>query len=278
MGSGLTMGARSSARAVLTVLLAAALSGCLAQPAPATPLPGATQLTVFAAASLRDALEAAASVYRDVAPGVAITLSTDSSATLRTQIEQGAPADVFLAADTSSTLQLQAAGLTVGGPVPFARNSLAIVVPRGDPGGIESPSDLGRPRVRVIGAGPEVPISAYAQQLVNRLATLPGYAPGFADAYALNVVSREANVAAVVAKIELGEGDAAVVYRTDAERNDRIETVEIPAEANVTVTYTGVVVRASSNGAAATAFLAWLAGPDGQAVLASFGFREAAPP
>jgi molybdate transport system substrate-binding protein len=268
----------ASAHVAWAILLAVALAGCAAQPAPTAPVPASERLTVFAAASLRSALEAAVVAYRDVAPGVAITLSTDSTATLRTQIEQGAPADVFLAADTSSPRQLQADGLTVGDIVPFARNTLAIVVPRGNPAGIEDPSDLGRARVRVIGAGPDVPISAYAQQLVNRLATLPGYPPGFADAYAVNVVSREDNVAAVVAKIELGEGDVAIVYRTDAERADGLETVDIPAEANVTATYTGAVVRASTNVAAATAFLAWLAGSGGQAVLASFGFRDAAPP
>jgi molybdate transport system substrate-binding protein len=85
-------------------------------------------------------------------------------------------------------------------------------------------------------------------------------------------VSREDNVKAVVAKIELGEGDAAIVYATDAKASKKVATVAIPAGANVAATYAGVVIKASQHAGAARAFLSWLAGPDGQAMLATFGF------
>jgi molybdate transport system substrate-binding protein len=90
--------------------------------------------------------------------------------------------------------------------------------------------------------------------------------------YTANIVTREDNVAAVVAKIELGEGDAGIVYVTDAKTSTKVMTIAVPDAANVPATYGGVVVKASPNVAAAQAFLAWLAGPDGQAILASFGF------
>ena len=86
------------------------------------------------------------------------------------------------------------------------------------------------------------------------------------------MVSKEDNAKAVVAKIELGEGDAAIVYLTDAKASTKVKTIDIPAEANVPATYAGVVVKASPNAAAAHDFLTWLAGPDGQAVLSEFGF------
>ena len=90
--------------------------------------------------------------------------------------------------------------------------------------------------------------------------------------YDANVVSKEDNVKAVVTKIELGEGDAGIVYVTDAAASDKVTTVTVPDEANVPATYAGVVVKASPNQGAATAFLDWLAGPAGQAILAEFGF------
>ena len=92
------------------------------------------------------------------------------------------------------------------------------------------------------------------------------------SAYNANVVSQEDNVAAVVSKIALGEGDAAICYVTDAKTSAQVTAITVPADANVPATYAGVVVKASRNAAAAQAFLTWFAGPDGQAILASFGF------
>ena len=108
------------------------------------------------------------------------------------------------------------AGLAAGEPIPFAGNRLALVVPAGNPAGITSPFDLARPGVRLVGAGTTVPITKYAAQMVGMLAGLPGAPHDFAAAVEANVVSREDNVRAVLAKVELGEGDAAIVYATDA--------------------------------------------------------------
>jgi len=112
----------------------------------------------------------------------------------------------------------------------------------------------------------------YATQLVDGLAREPGYPAGFAAAYAANIVSKEDNVKAVVAKIELGEGDAGIVYVTDAAASTGIKTIDVPDAANVRATYAGIVVKASSHRDAAKAFLDWFAGPDGQRILSSFGF------
>ena len=156
--------------------------------------------------------------------------------------------------------------------VDFAGNTLTVIVPAANPAGITTPADLARSGVKVIAAGADVPIAKYTTQVVANLAGTGGYPAGFAAAYDENVVSKEDNVKAVVAKIELGEGDAAIVYLTDAKASTKVKTIEIPAEANVPATYAGVVVKASPNAAAAHDFLTWLAGPDGQAVLGEFGF------
>ena len=251
-------------------------SACSATPGgsgvASTAAAGPVNLTIYGAASLKDVLAGIRAAYEAARPGTTLTISTNSSATLETQIELGAPADVFLSADTSNPKKLVDRGLAVGGAVNFAGNELAVVVPAGNPGSIASPADLARPGVKVIAAGDAVPITGYAEQLVASLATVPGYPSGFAAAYAANIVSREDNVKAVVAKLELGEGDAGIVYRTDAVASKKVATVAIPDPANVTALYAGVVVKASTHAIAAAAFLGWLAGPDGRAILATYGF------
>jgi molybdate transport system substrate-binding protein len=264
---------RAASASTLAVALAFVIASCAGSP-PSTP--GPIQLSIFGAASLRGALVVAKAAYEATVPGITLTLSTDSSAALRTQIEQGAPADVFLSADTTNPQTLVDAGLSDGAAVPFAGNTLVLIVPSDNPAGILTPADLARPGVKIVAAGDQVPITTYAAQAVENLAGLTGYPAGFAAAYAANVVSHEDNVKAVVAKVELGEGDAGIVYATDAKATSKVATIAIPDEANVPATYAGVVVKASTHVEAARAFLAWLAGPGGQAALAGFGFL--APP
>lgn len=260
-----------------------ALAGCASGsslsaplPTPSSPLAGSSggSLTVFAAASLRAAFEEAATAYR-AASGVDLTLSLDASSALRTQIEQGAPADVFASADTRNAQLLVDAGLTDGALAPFAGNELTLIVPAGNPAGIETPADMAGDDVRIIAAGDEVPITQYAVQAVAALGELDGYPTHFAASYEANVVSREDNVAAVRTKIELGEGDAAIVYVTDAiASGDFVEQVELPAQANIRATYAAVVVSASEQPMVARAFLDWLMGPGGQDILGNYGFTS----
>jgi molybdate transport system substrate-binding protein len=265
-----------------TLLVVAACSGgapattaphATGSPTPAaSPSAEAVDLTIYGAASLKGVLEEVKAAYEATTPGTTLTISTDSSAALATQIEQGAPADVFLAADTRNPAALVTKGLADGDPVTFAGNRLTIVVPAGNPARIASPMDLAKPGTRIIAAGDEVPITKYATQLVANLAGLDGYPADFAASYAANVASKEDNVKALIAKVELGEGDAGIVYVTDAMASDKVATVDVPDSANVPATYDGVVIKASAHPEDARAFLTWFAGPDGQAILASFGF------
>ncbi len=233
--------------------------------APASPLASA-ELTVFGAASLRGAFESFGPALA-AATGITPVYSFDASSALRALIEEGAPADVFASADTTNVTKLLDAGLAIE-PVAFACNQLTIIVPAGNPAGITSAADLGRPGVKVIAAGDEVPITKYATQLVENL--------GISDAYGANIVSREDNVAAVRSRIELGEGDAGIVYLTDAiASGDQVAQIPVPTEANVPATYAAAVVADTDQPAEASTYLAWLTGTEGQGTLAAYGFLPA---
>lgn len=262
-GSAVALGLLGAATVVLAV------AACL----PADPGPDApTELVVAAAASLRAPLVDAAAEYEIDHPSVELRLGFDSSATLRAQIEEGAPVDVFLSADESNPVRLADMDLAAGAPRAFAANGLAIVVPATG-GAVSSARDLAADGVRIVAAGDAVPITLYATELVANLARQPGYPADFAARYASNVVSHEDNVTAVVAKIALGEGDAGIVYRTDAAAADDVVALALPAGVDVVARYSGIVVADRAAEAEARAFLDWLAGPDGQAILAEHGFE-----
>jgi len=257
-------------RSVVVSILAVALAACSGTVA--APSATAAELTIYGAASLKGALDKAKAAYETANPGTKVTISTDSSAALETQIEQGAPADVFLSADTTNPKKLVDQGLADGAPVTFARNKLTIVVPADNRAGIATPADLAKAGVTIIAAGDTVPITKYATQLVQKLAKETGYPADFVADYTRNIASKEDNAKQLIGKIELGEGDAGIVYVTDAKASSKVRTIEVPDSANVPATYGGVVVTASRNAAAAKAFLDWFAGRDGQAILAELGF------
>jgi molybdate transport system substrate-binding protein len=275
----MTVPSRLGGAVALLVIVSGGCAAPSTSPTPAIAV-GATaphiELTIYAAASLEGVLDAAARAYAQVDATVVLTISTDSSSALETKIEQGAPADVFLSADTTHPQKLIDGGFASGSIVVFADNKLTIIVPKDNPAGITSPKDLARPGVDIIAAGDAVPITRYATKLVADLAAEPGYPTTFGADYAANVVSREENVKAIVGKIELGQGDAGIVYVTDASASTKVATVDVPDTANVPATYGAVVVNASTHATEAQSFLSWFAGPGGQAILAGFGF--VAPP
>ncbi len=216
----LVLAACSSSGSTSAPSSAASAAGPTTAPsvAPASPSAAAVDLTVFGAASLKGALADAKTAYEAANPGVTLTVSTDASSALAAQIEQAAPADVFLSADTKNPQALVDKGLANGPITPFADNMLIVIVPTNDPAGITSPKDLAKKGVKIIAAGDEVPITKYANQLVDNLAKQPGYPADFAASYHANIVSKEDNVKAVVAKLELGEGDAGDRVRHRCER------------------------------------------------------------
>jgi molybdate transport system substrate-binding protein len=231
-------------------------------------------IQVYAASSLQDVIPQEAHAMTAWGSTVRIRATYDSSSRLRTQIEQGAPADLFLSADDVNVGFLYEKGITGTTTAAFAGNRLVLVV-AADTAAVETWTDLAAPGVRIVAADPLVPITTYAEQLVSILAKDPHAPAGFVAAYRDNVVSREDNVRAVLAKVELGEADAGFVYATDARTSTRVRVLPLPdAAASVEVMYEGVVLSDGRRGDAAAAFLAWLGTEQGAAILEAHGFTR----
>lgn len=228
-----------------------------------TPVLGA-DVTVSAAASLTapfgmigDELTAASAGAGEV------TFSFDSSSTLAAQIIDGAPADVFAAADEASMTRLVDAGLIVGEPRVFARNELAIVVKAGNPTGIASLADLASADVVAL-CGEDVPCGRYAAEVLDQAGV----------AIPTDRITRGQNAKATLAAVAAGDADAGIVYATDIVGAD-VEAVAIPAEVNVIADYPIAVVADAADPTSAEAFVAFVLGPGGQAILADAGFLPA---
>jgi molybdate transport system substrate-binding protein len=230
----------------------------------------ATQLTVFAASSLRDAFQLVGQRFEAEHPGVAVSFNFAGSQELRTQIEHGARADVLASADERHLRALADAGLAEE-PRNFARNEPVIVVPSGNPAGIHTLLDLPRAQRIVVGA-PDVPIGAYTLRIFE--AASARYGNGYRNAVEARIASRELNVRQVLAKVRLGEADAAIVYRTDAlAAHEAVEAISIPADLNVVAEYPIAVLREAQQPALARAFIELVLSPAGRVLLARYGFQ-----
>jgi molybdate transport system substrate-binding protein len=231
------------------------------------------ELVVFAASSLKEAFEGLVPAFEKAHPGVKVKLALAGSQELQTQIDQGARADVFASAARPPVAALEKKGAVVG-TVNFTRNEPIIVVPRGNPAGIKALADLPKTRRLVIGA-PEVPIGGYTLRIFE--AAGRKYGADLRKKLEGAVVSRELNVRQVLAKVVLGEADAGIVYRTDAQAaKDKIEVVAIPADVNVIAEYPIAVVKDSKQPALARAFIALVLSAEGQRRLVAAGFLPAA--
>jgi len=233
---------------------------------------GGATLTVFAAASLRDVFGNLGATFEKEHPGVRPQFNFAGSQELRTQIDQGAPADVFASADTKHMDAARKENL-VDAPKLFATNAPVIVVPADNPGKVQSLADLATVKRLVIGT-PEVPIGNYTLQILEKAKAKLG--ADFPTKVQARVASRELNVRQVLTKVMLGEADAGIVYRTDARSaGDRVRVVEIPAELNVVAEYPIATVARTPNAQLARAWVALVTGPAGQAALEDAGFGRA---
>lgn len=251
---------------LLVGLLAA---GCGAD----TATPHTTTLNVFAAASLTESFTAMAKEFEASHPGVNVALNFAGSQALRLQIEQGAPVDVFASANIPHMQALQDMGL-VGDSVIFTQNRLTVIVPANNPAGVGSLADLTQPGLKMLVAAKNVPVGRYTRTALNNLNTRFG--PTYAQQVLANVVSEEDNVKSVVAKVQLGEVDAGIVYESDvtpAVRDD-VLTLEIPFKYNVIAEYPLAAARRSQHPQEARQFIEFVLSGRGQTVLAAHGLRS----
>jgi len=236
-----------------------------------------TRLTIFAAASLTDAFRDIGQAFERDLPGTQVAFNFAGSQQLALQLEQGAQADVFASADERSMERLIGARLIQrGDPLVFARNQMVVILPSDNPGRIETLIDLSKPGLKLILAGEQVPAGAYARQVLHNLAGDPAYGAGFEAAVLRNVVSNEENVKQVVAKVQLGEADAGMVYRSDVTPSvaDKLRQIEIPARHNITAVYPIAVLSSASEPELANAFVQFVLTPDSQRRLEQWGFTR----
>ncbi|GGA68109.1 molybdate-binding protein [Pseudoclavibacter endophyticus] len=217
---------------------------------------------MFAAASLNAPFTELAEQFEAEHPEASIDVSFAGSSDLVTQISEGAPADVFASADEANMTTLTEAGvIDADAPVDFATNVLTIAVPPGNPAGVTSLSDLEDPGLRVVVCAPQVPCGA-ATERVEREADVT-----------LAPASEESAVTDVLGKVSSGEADAGLVYVTDvAGAGDAVDAVDFPESSAAVNAYPIAPVAASGHPALADAFVHFVTGATGRAVLADAGF------
>jgi molybdate transport system substrate-binding protein len=252
----------SAAALLVLLVMAVVLAACGGDDQPSSgggsAAPAQTEIKVFAAASLTAAFNKIGQDFTTANPATRVAFNFAGSQALATQIQQGAPADVFASADTTNMDKVTD---LVSAPSVFTGNELQIIVANGNPKGVTGLSDLANPDLKVVLAAPEVPAGKYAAQALD------------AAKVTVQPVSLEDNVKAVVTKVSLGEADAGIVYVTDVTAGgDTVGGVEIPVDQNVPATYPIAVVKASGHQAQAQAFMDYVKGAEGQQVLESFGF------
>lgn len=230
--------------------------------------PAEEALHVYAASSLTDALADVNASFEAAHGDVQVSASFAGSQILRLQIEHGAPADVFVSADEAHMRALAAAGHVHGARV-FAHNELVVIVPRENPARVTRFADLSR-ATRVVIGDESAPLGRYTRQLLARAGEQ--MSARFASDVLAHVVSEESNARLVRAKVELGEADAAVVYRTDAAGSARVRVIEIPRELAVRADYYAGLVASSPRRALAERWIAHLESDAGRRALATHGF------
>jgi len=240
-------------------------------------LPAQSSVTVFAAASLTDAFTELGKRFEASRPGVRVQFNFAGSQQLALQLQQGARADVFAPADQRWMSAVKDSGLLPADPVIFAENRLVVILPRSNPARIGRLEDLARKGVKLVVAAEAVPAGRYTREMLQRLAAAPGFGLDY-DAHVLgNVVSYEDNVKGVVAKVQLGEADAGVVYRSDASgaAGESLKVIAIPEAANPIATYPIATLKGSPSPELARAFVDLVLSAEGQGVLTRFGLKPA---
>jgi len=267
-------GAKSTPAAAATTPAATTASASPAVAPTPTAVPVEGEIIVFAASSLTDAFKAAGTKFQELNPKAKVTFNFASSSALATQINEGAPADVFASADSAQMKVVTDKG-NAADPAIFATNLPTVVIPKaGSP--VQAFADLAKPGVRLVLTGPEVPIGKYARTIFeNASKASGGISADFSSKALANLKSNEANVRAVLTKVQVGEADAGIVYTTDAAiaTND-VKLVEIPAQYNVIAQYPTAPLKGARNAAGARAWVDFILGANGQAVLAKYGFGK----
>lgn len=237
--------------------------------------PGTETLTIFAAASLAEALSEIGEEFEATHPGSEVAINFAGSQQLAQQLSQGAPADIYASADKQQMENvIQAGRVTPDSDQAFIHNHLVVVLPGDNPGNILDIKDLARPGLLLLLADEAVPVGRYSQEMLDRAGEQAGYGMEFKERVLENVVSYEENVRAVLTKIILGEADAGIVYVSDVigVSGADINLIQIPEQLNITASYYIAPLSDSSNLNRGRDFIRYLLSPKGQEILDRYGF------
>ncbi|MFZ0004453.1 MAG: molybdate ABC transporter substrate-binding protein [Methanoregula sp.] len=248
-----------------------------ATPAPSF-TPSANNLVVYTAASLTGASKTIGSSFTKAYPSTTVSFDLDGTQALKTQVENGAYADVFISASNSYTNTLKSEGYFVDGTVqPLATNYIIVILPPANTANIQSLADLAKPGVKIAIEQKAVPAGTATLAVIGNLAN-DTLSQSWANATMSNVVTQETSEPAVAAKVALGEVDAGFVYQSTATAapSGTYTTLTIPQKDNYLQTYTIGILKGSQNKAAAAEFEQYMLSSAGQQILAQYGFS--APP
>lgn len=240
-------------RLIRIVLVALLLMGCSGG--------SATEVSVSAASSLTDAYGDIEAAFEAAHPDIDVVLNLAGSATLREQILEGAPVDVFAPADLETMTEVEAFGAVAGEPQIFARNLLQIAVPSGNPAGVTTLDDFARDDLFLGLCAVGVPCGDLARQALRTAGVIP------------SLDTNEANVRALLLKVEEGELDAGITYVTDVvAARGAVDGIDIPIEHNVLAEYPIAVLDDAAHPDAAASLVAFVLSDDGREILADHGF------
>ena len=232
------------------------------------------ELTVFTAASLTGAFGEIGQMYKNET-GISVAFNFDGSQALRTQMENGAYADVFVSANQKQMKATEKDGLMNNSSVViFTKNKLSLIVPKGNPARIINLSDLAKPGLKIVMGTRDVPVGDYALQIISKLGNDSAYGPDYKTKVLANVISQETNVNYVVTKVALGEADAGFAYVSDITKNltSKVDKIDIPDEYNVVAQYPMGILLESKYPVESREFMSLVMSDKGKAVLERYGF------
>jgi molybdate transport system substrate-binding protein len=235
-------------------------------------------LTVLAAASLTESFTDLGKLFETQNPGVTVTFNFAGSQQLAQQLGEGADADVFASASKKyMDAAIESKRVNADAATTFVKNRLVVIFPKDNPAGLMELKDLAKTGVKLDLADKVVPVGQYSLDFLDKAIKDPGFDPQLKDNVIKNVVSYEDNVKTVLNKVVLGEADAGIVYVTDitTEAAKKVGTIEIPDALNTIANYPIAPISDSKNPELAKAFVTLVLSPDGQAIMAKYGFIPA---
>ena len=236
------------------------------------------ELTVFTAASLTGAFGEIGQIYKNET-NISVAFNFDGSQALRTQMENGAYADVFASANQKQMKAAKNDGLMNNSSVViFTKNKLSFIVPKGNPARIINLSDLAKPGLKIVMGTKDVPVGDYALQILSKLSNDSAYGPDYKTKVLANVISQETNVNYVVTKVALGEADVGFAYVSDITKNltSKVDKIDIPDEYNVIAQYPMGILLESKYPLQSQEFMSRVLSDKGKAVLEKYGFAPVA--